>query len=52
MKEVHCCADKEEAKRVIRQLAGPQTAWLVKASRFMAFEELAHCVQENADRQQ
>ena len=52
MKEVYCCADKEEAKRVIRQLAGPQTAWLVKASRFMAFEELAHCVQENADRQQ
>lgn len=52
MKEVHCCADKEEAKKVIQQLAGPQTAWLVKASRFMAFEELAHCVQENADRQQ
>ena len=38
---VYCCESKEEAKEVIRKLAGPETAWLFKASRFMAFEELA-----------
>ncbi len=39
---VHVCRSKEEAKEVIRQLAGERTAWLFKASRSMAFEELAH----------
>ena len=38
---VYCCESKEEAKEVIRKLAGPETAWLFKASRFMAFEELS-----------
>lgn len=46
LQEVHCCGNKEEAKDVIRQLAGPETAWLFKASRFMALEELAKFTEE------
>ncbi len=42
MAGVHACSSKEEAKSVIRELAGERTAWLFKASRSMAFEELAH----------
>lgn len=48
---VYCCGDKEKAKEVIRQLAGPETAWLFKASRFMALEELAR-YEEGLCRQQ
>ncbi len=45
---VHACKDKEEAKEWIRKAAGRETAWLFKASRSMAFEELARFAAEQA----
>lgn len=47
--KVFCCRDKEQAKEVLRKLSGPETAWLVKASRVMALEELAKFVQGLAE---
>ena len=41
LERVYPCAGKEEAKDVIQELYGKETAWLFKASRTMAFEELA-----------
>lgn len=43
---VLCCSSKDEAKEVIQRLAGENTAWLFKASRSMAFEELSHYAAE------
>ena len=40
--KIYACRDKEEAKAAIQKEAGKDTAWLFKASRSMAFEELAH----------
>lgn len=46
--EVHHCADKEEAKAVLREyLLQPDSAFLVKASRFMQFEELAAFIKDS-----
>ncbi len=47
--DVRCCRGKDEAKAEIEKLSGPDTAWLFKASRAMAFEELAHYAAELAD---
>ncbi len=46
--DVRCCRGKDEAKAEIEKLSGPDTAWLFKASRAMAFEELAHYAAELA----
>ena len=40
LRDIRYCPDKEAAKEVVRGLAGPDTAWLFKASRGMALEEL------------
>jgi UDP-N-acetylmuramoyl-tripeptide--D-alanyl-D-alanine ligase len=40
MEDVRPCADKEEAKRELDVLTGPDTAILFKASRGMALEDL------------
>ena len=47
--DVRCCSTKEEARAQIEALAGPDTAWLFKASRAMAFEELARFAAELAE---
>ncbi len=41
MSQAYCCKTKEEAKPLLAQLLRPNTTILVKASRGMAFEELA-----------
>ncbi len=46
LSDVRCCRSKEEAKAQIEALSGPDTAWLFKASRAMAFEELARYAAE------
>ncbi|WP_130836079.1 UDP-N-acetylmuramoyl-tripeptide--D-alanyl-D-alanine ligase [Lachnoclostridium sp. Marseille-P6806] len=46
--QVFACADKEEAKGVLRKLVEPDTAFLVKASRGMRLEELAALLAEEA----
>lgn len=50
MKKVYCCRDKEQAKEILRTLSAPGTAWLVKASRVMALEELAQYIKELAEK--
>lgn len=40
MEDVRPCEDKEQAKKVLAELVGPDTAILFKASRGMALEEL------------
>ena len=40
MEDVRPCTDKEEAKKVLAELVKPDTAFLFKASRGMALEEL------------
>ena len=47
MEDVRPCQDKEEAKKVLAELIGPDTAFLFKASRGMALEELCAFVREN-----
>ena len=46
MEDVRPCQDKEEAKKVLAELIGPDTAFLFKASRGMALEELCAFVRE------
>ena len=48
MKNVFACGTKEEAKKVLKDLIAPDTAFLCKASRGMALEELAAFIRENA----
>ena len=50
MADVRPCADKEEAKRVLEELIGPDTAFLFKASRGMALEELCAFTGEIAEK--
>ena len=47
MEDVRPCQDKEEAKKVLAELIAPDTAFLFKASRGMALEELCAFVREN-----
>ena len=47
MEDVRPCQDKEEAKKVLAELIGPDTAFLFKASRGMALEALCAFVREN-----
>ena len=47
MEDVRPCQDKEEAKKVLAELIGPDTAFLFKASRGMALEELCAFVRES-----
>ena len=47
MEDVRPCQDKEEAKKVLVELIAPDTAFLFKASRGMALEELCAFVREN-----
>jgi UDP-N-acetylmuramoyl-tripeptide--D-alanyl-D-alanine ligase len=47
MEDVRPCEDKEEAKKVLAELIGPDTAFLFKASRGMALEELCSFVRES-----
>ena len=49
MADVRPCADKEEAKKVLADLIQPDTAFLFKASRGMALEELCAFVRERAE---
>ena len=44
--EVHACKDKEEAKKVLDALYAPETAFLVKASRAAALEELSRYLED------
>ncbi|MGN1022811.1 MAG: glutamate ligase domain-containing protein, partial [Lachnospiraceae bacterium] len=44
--EVHACKDKEEAKKVLDALYAPDTAFLVKASRAAALEELSRYLED------
>ena len=44
MEDVRPCTDKEEAKKVLAELVQPDTAFLFKASRGMALEELCEFV--------
>ena len=44
MEDVRPCTDKEEAKKVLAELVKPGTAFLFKASRGMALEELCEFV--------
>ena len=46
--DVRVCRSKDEAKAEIDKVSGPDTAWLFKASRAMAFEELARHAAELA----
>jgi UDP-N-acetylmuramyl pentapeptide synthase len=46
MEDVRPCQDKEEAKKVLAELSRPDTAFLFKASRGMALEELCAFVRE------
>ena len=46
MEDVRPCQDKEEAKKVLAELIAPDTAFLFKASRGMALEELCAFVRE------
>ena len=46
--DVRVCADKAEAMAVLDGLMGPDTAFLCKASRFMALEELTAHLKERA----
>ncbi len=48
MQDVRPCADKEEAGKVLAELVQPDTAFLFKASRGMALEELCAFVRERA----
>ncbi len=48
MEDVHPCEDKESAKEVLRELVKPETAFLFKASRGMALEELESFCKEIA----
>ncbi len=48
MQDVRPCADKDEAKKVLAELVQPDTAFLFKASRGMALEELCAFVRERA----
>ena len=47
MEDVRPCQDKEEARKVLAELIAPDTAFLFKASRGMALEELCAFVREN-----
>ena len=47
MEDVRPCQDKEEAKKVLAGLIAPNTAFLFKASRGMALEELCAFVRES-----
>ena len=47
MQDVRPCQDKEEAKKVLAELIGSDTAFLFKASRGMALEELCAFVRES-----
>ncbi len=47
MEDVRPCQDKEEAKKVLAELIGSDTAFLFKASRGMALEELCAFVRES-----
>jgi UDP-N-acetylmuramoyl-tripeptide--D-alanyl-D-alanine ligase len=49
MEDVRPCEDKEEAKKVLKELMAPDTAFLFKASRGMALEELCNFVREYID---
>ena len=44
MEDVRPCTDKEEARKVLEELVKPDTAFLFKASRGMALEELCEFV--------
>ena len=44
---VRPCEDKDEARKVLAELIGPDTAFLFKASRGMALEELCSFVRES-----
>ena len=46
MEDVRPCQDKEEARKVLAELIGPDTAFLFKASRGMALEELCAFVRD------
>ncbi|MBP3217891.1 MAG: UDP-N-acetylmuramoyl-tripeptide--D-alanyl-D-alanine ligase [Lachnospiraceae bacterium] len=48
MQQVYRCADKEEAKEVLRNLVKPGSAFLCKASRGMALEELSAFITDQA----
>ena len=50
MEDVRPCTDKEEAKKVLAELVGPDTALLFKASRGMALEELCSFCRELAEK--
>ena len=50
MEDVRPCTDKEEAKKVLAELVGPDTALLFKASRGMALEELCTFCRELAEK--
>ena len=47
MQDVRPCEDKDEAREVLAELIGPDTAFLFKASRGMALEELCSFVRES-----
>jgi UDP-N-acetylmuramoyl-tripeptide--D-alanyl-D-alanine ligase len=47
MQDVRPCEDKDEARKVLAELIGPDTAFLFKASRGMALEELCSFVRES-----
>ena len=49
MQDVRPCEDKDEARKVLAELIGPDTAFLFKASRGMALEELCNFVREYID---
>ena len=46
LEDVRPCQDKEEARKVLAELIGPDTAFLFKASRGMALEELCAFVRD------
>lgn len=49
MRDVRRCADKEAAKAEVSSLAGPDTAWLFKASRGMALEDLVQYLETRTE---
>ena len=50
MAEVYVCADKDEAKKVLQKFTARNTAFLVKASRGMALEELTEFLQNETQK--
>ena len=50
MAEVYACADKDEAKKVLQKFTARNTAFLVKASRGMALEELTEFLQNETQK--